>query len=147
MRKGISNGSRFIKTHTGHRLTPKEEKYIQLYTSGNNPADAYIGAGYKYKDKVDASIRAHSMMRRKPYMQEEIQFRANEARSAACADMTEILEYFTRVMRGEEKDQFDFDAPLTERTRAAIELAKRLDFTHNNAKPNEGITIHLDWGE
>ena len=37
------------------------------------------------------------------------------------------MEYLTSVMRGEAKDQFDLDASLSERTRAASELAKRLD--------------------
>ena len=35
------------------------------------------------------------------------------------------MRYFTSVMRGEVKDQFGLDAPLAERTKAAVELAKR----------------------
>ena len=35
------------------------------------------------------------------------------------------MQYLTSVMRGEVKDQFDLDAPLSERTRCAQELLKR----------------------
>ena len=41
------------------------------------------------------------------------------------ASAAEVMQYFTAVMRGEVKDQFGLDAPLAERTKAAVELAKR----------------------
>jgi len=62
----------------------------------------------------------------KKAIRQEIAWRANEAQSHRIADGHEVMEYFTRVMRGEVKDQFGLDAPLSERTKAAQELAKRL---------------------
>ena len=58
------------------------------------------------------------------------------------------MEYFTRVMNGEEKDQFGLDAPLSERTRAAQELAKRTIDLDNRmqGKADNVIQIKLDWG-
>ena len=35
------------------------------------------------------------------------------------------MRFLTSVMRGEVKDQFDLDAPLSERTNAAKEILKR----------------------
>ena len=37
----------------------------------------------------------------------------------------EVLQYLTKVMRGEEKDQFGLDASLQDRTKAAELLGKR----------------------
>ena len=57
------------------------------------------------------------------------------------------MQYFTAVMRGEIKDQFGLDAPLSERTAAAKELAKRTVDVENKLKAqNEAtVTIHLVW--
>lgn len=57
------------------------------------------------------------------------------------------MEYFTRVMRNEEKDQFGLDLPISERTKAAQELAKRvIDIPDRlNDKPEAEIKITLDW--
>ena len=59
------------------------------------------------------------------------------------------MEYFTSVMRGEVKDQFGLDAPLTERTNAAKELAKRtvdVDLRKQGMADNQ-ITVTLNWGD
>lgn len=70
-----------------------------------------------------------------------------EARTESVAAATEVMEYFTRVMRGEEKDQFGLDAPLSERTRAAQELAKRTIDIENRMTgvSDQKIEIKLDW--
>ena len=44
------------------------------------------------------------------------------------------MQFYTKVMRGEEKDQFGLDASLTDRIRAGQELLKRL--TIADEKPN-----------
>lgn len=51
-------------------------------------------------------------------------------------------------MRGEVKDQFGLEAPLSERTKAAVELAKRTVDLDNklNGKADAVVEIKLDWG-
>ena len=44
-------------------------------------------------------------------------------------------------MRGEKKDQFDLDASLSERTKAASELAKRLDVRAKNLNIECAVNI------
>ena len=44
------------------------------------------------------------------------------------------MEYLTKVMRGELKDQFGLEASLSERTKAAQELAKRTIDIENKLK-------------
>ena len=54
-----------------------------------------------------------------------IEERVNELKNSKIADANEVLEYFTRVMRGEEKDTLGFDASLKDRNKAGELLAKR----------------------
>ena len=43
----------------------------------------------------------------------------------SIAQPTEVMEFFTRVMRGQVKDQFDLDPTLSDRLDAAKQLQKR----------------------
>ena len=66
---------------------------------------------------------------------------------ASIATAQEVMEYFTKVMHGEIKDQFGLDAPLSERTRAAQELAKRtVDIDNRNkGQADAKVEISLNW--
>ena len=61
--------------------------------------------------------------------------------SDKIADIEEVMQYLTSVMRGEKKDQFDMDASLSDRTRAAGELAKRLDVRAKNIHVECAVNI------
>ena len=61
----------------------------------------------------------------KPDIKEYIELRLAQMEEKRVATASEVLEYLTRVMRGEEKDQFDMDASLQDRTKAAELLGKR----------------------
>lgn len=111
-----------ITTYTGHPLTLREEKFITLYLEGEPLISAVEKAGYKNK----APKTYANELLNKPYIDEEINYRINLMREKTIANATEILSYFSDVMRGNIKDQFQLDAPLAERTRAAQELAKRI---------------------
>ena len=54
-------------------------------------------------------------------------------------------------MRGEVKDAFGLDASLAERTKCAVELAKRMSILEDRANMQEESTpkiqITLDWGQ
>lgn len=71
----------------------------------------------------------------------------DEIKKESVATADEVMQYLTAVMRGEVKDQFGLDAPLTERTRAAQELAKRtVDIQNREAgKADSLVSIKLDW--
>lgn len=70
-----------------------------------------------------------------------------ELKPETVATADEVMTYFTAVMRGEVKDQFGLEAPLSERTRAAQELAKRTIDIQNrqNGTADQTIEIKLDW--
>ena len=61
----------------------------------------------------------------KPDIKEYIDLRLAELEEKRVASAEEVLQYLTKVMRGEEKDQFDMDASLQDRTKAAELLGKR----------------------
>ena len=70
----------------------------------------------------------------------------DQLKKETIADADEIMQYFTKVMRGQEKDQFGLDAPLSERTNAAKELAKRLiDATQDVDVAVPEIKVTLNW--
>lgn len=102
-------------THSGDPLSVKESKFIDVFLATGNLNHALKEAGLTMRSVVG-----------KDYIQEEIKYRLDELKKETIADADEIMQYFTRVMRGEEKDQFGLDAPLSERTSAAKELARRV---------------------
>ena len=84
---------------------------------------------------------------KKERVQLEIKRIMDELKNETMATAEEVMTYFTAVMRGEVKDQFGLDAPLSERTKAAQELAKRtIDIENRNAgEPDQLVAIKLDW--
>ena len=70
-----------------------------------------------------------------------------ELKKESVATADEVMQFFTAVMRGEVKDQFGLDATLSDRTRAAQEIAKRTIDIENrqNGTPDQKIEISLDW--
>lgn len=122
-------------THDGYPLSVREAKFISLFVGHGNVARALKESNMTYKDIAG-----------KDYIVDEIKYRLDELRKETIADADEILQYFTKVMRGEEKDQFGLDAPLAERTRAAQELAKRIIDSVNDADVAvPEIKVTLNW--
>lgn len=102
-------------------MSEKQKAFCDHYITTLNATEAAKMAGYSAK-----SARAMgSENLTKPYIKEYIELRLAELEESRVADATEVLQYLTRVMRGEEKDQFDMDATLQDRTRAAELLGKR----------------------
>ena len=119
------------QTHDGHRLTEREDKFIGYYIITGNPVEAADRAGYfkteKNKQLRESKLRVYAKkILGKAPVRKEIEWRIRMMDARRVADGQEVMEYFTKVMRGEVKDQFGLDAPLSERTKAAQELAKRL---------------------
>ncbi len=102
-------------------MSEKQKAFCDHYITSTNATEAAIKAGYSKK-----SARAMGCENlTKPYIKEYIELRLKELEDARVADATEVLQYLTRVMRGEEKDQFDMEASLQDRTKAAELLGKR----------------------
>ena len=69
----------------------------------------------------------------------------------AIMDGQEVMEWFTRIARGEVKDQFGLDASLNDRLKAFQEIAKRtIDIDKKIEMNKQGIAdntvnIKIDW--
>ena len=146
MAEDISNNEPLL-THSGHKLTLKEERFIEEYVISSNGKQAVERAGYSGKPSTFSQI-AYKLLS-KDYIKEEIDYRLSSIKNDKIADAQEVMEYFTGVMRGEINDQFGLEAPLSERTRCAQELAKRLIDLQQRTGGNEPpkLTITVDWGE
>lgn len=132
-------------TEDGHPLTPNEARFIDEYIKTSNKRQAYLIA-YPNSNPSSAAQLAQRVFN-KDYISTEIKFRLEKLKSESIADADEIMQYFTSVMRGQIKDQFGLEAPLSERTKAAQELAKRKIDIPQKIAGNEApeVRIVLDW--
>lgn len=130
-------------------LTPLQEAIAQAYVVGKPITQVFDDAGLKYSPKYrGASKRVNaSASLRKPNVQRRIRELMDEMRKSSIMTGEEVMEYFTEVARGEIKDQFGLDAPLSERTAAAKEIAKRtidIDLKKQGMDDHQ-ININLNW--
>lgn len=101
------------------KLTEKQKRFIDYYIETANATESAKKAGYS--SKTAKNIGAENLTKLNFFIQEKLKGKE----SKRIASQEEVLQYLTKVMRGEEKDQFGLDAPLQERTRCAELLGKR----------------------
>ena len=118
-------------------LNPRQILFVQEYMKTNNINQSAIKAGYSPKTARSQGSRLLCNVNIRNYI-EAIRERLDDAK---IADIQEVMEYLTSVMRGEKKDQFDLEAALSERTKAASELAKRLDVRARNLNIECAVNI------
>lgn len=125
-------------------LTQKELMFANKYIETSNGYHSAVFAGYAENSAMVTASRTLRKANVAKYILEQRE-KLNKARIASAQ---EVMEYFTRVMKGEEKDQFGLDASLAERTKAAQELAKRTVDLENRLKgqPDAVLQIQVDWG-
>lgn len=115
-------------------LTPKQKAFADEYIrNGGNATKAAITAGYSKKTAKD--IGAENLS--KPNISAYIAARQAEIDSGRICTLKEIQEFRSRIVRGEEKDQFGFEAPLSERRGAATELEKALRIREEQERMQE----------
>jgi len=118
-------------------LTKRQIDFVQEYMKTNNVRQSAIKAGYSARTASVQGSRLLTNVKVSAY----IQAITERLESDKIADIQEVMEYLTSVMRGEKKDQFDLDPALSERTKAAGELAKRLDVRAKNLNIECAVNI------
>lgn len=103
------------------KMTEKQKAFCDYYIETGNATEAAIKAGYS--KKTAKVIGSENLT--KPYLKQYIDERLAKIEDERIAKGEEVLQYLTKVMRGEEKDQFGLDASLQDRTKAAELLGKR----------------------
>lgn len=103
------------------KLTPKQKAFADEYLICGNATEAARKAGYK-QPHVQGSQTLEKLS-----VSSYIAERQKQIESSRIADVKEVMEFYSAVMRGEVKDQFDMDASLTDRLSAGRELMKRYE--------------------
>lgn len=106
-------------------LTPKQKAFAELYVALGNATEAARQAGYKGNNITLASVAAENL--RKPHISQYIAELSTPKEEKRIATAEEVMEFFSNVMQGKEKDQFGLDASLTDRLKAGDSLMKRYD--------------------
>ena len=73
-----------------------------------------------------------------------IKVKLEEKEKQRLASQDEVLQYLTKVMRGEEKDQFGLDASLQDRTKCAELLGKRYGTFKEKVEHSGSIPVVID---
>lgn len=144
-----------VLTEDGERLSASELQFIRYLVEEGQPRLAYeklvdweIENKLRTHKPTDRSMYGQAMkFLQRPAIQKEYWLQMEHVRENDVANATEVMKYFTQVMRGEIKDQFGLDASLADRTQAAKELAKRtVDMENRMAgKPDAVVSINLNW--
>lgn len=103
-------------------LTPKQKAFADEYIKYGNATEAAKNAGYSEKTAYSIGQRLLKNVEVFGYIAE----RQKEIDSGRICSLKEIQEFRSRVVRGEEKDQFGIDIAATDRLKAANDLEKAL---------------------
>ena len=107
-------------------LNQRQKKFCELYISCGNATEAAKAAGYS--EKTAYSIGAENL--KKPEIQKYIKEWSNPEKNTRIATASEVLEFFTLVMRGRDYDPKN-------RLRAAENLAKRFGLDKENKEQTD----------
>jgi phage terminase small subunit len=120
------------------KMTEKQKAFCDYYIETGNATEAAIKAGYS--KKTAKVIGSENLT--KPYLKQYIDERLAKIEDERIAKGEEVLQYLTRVMRGEEKDQFGLDASLQDRTKCAELLGKRYRLFVDKVESENNTTIN-----
>lgn len=113
------------------KISIKQEKFIDAYIELGNATEAAKRAGYKCKSYTAyASVGAENLKKLAPFIDKRLQ----ELKQKRTANLAEVLEFLTAVLRGEitetvfnpiSGEREDIRANVRSRVDAAKELLKR----------------------
>lgn len=117
-------------------LNDRQKKFCEYYVSCGNAAEAARKAGYSERT---ARHQGYDLLT-KPHIAQYIGELSAGPREKRIAEAIETLRFYTRVMRGEEKDAMGLEASLDDRLKAAAALLR----VHEVAKRGESAEDRLD---
>lgn len=120
-----------------NKLTEKQKRFIDYYIETANATESAKRAGYS--EKTAKNIGAENLTKLNFFIQKKLE----EKESQRIASQDEVLQYLTKVMRGELKDQFGLDASLQDRTKCAELLGKRYGTFVEKKEISGGYAVEL----
>ncbi|MFT9269688.1 MAG: terminase small subunit [Liquorilactobacillus nagelii] len=133
------------------RLTVKQKKFADEYIISGNATSAAVKAGYS---KNYAHTNANKLLQNttvKSYLTNKLK----ELDSAKVADMKEVMEYLTSVLRGEQTESVatakgiyeDVEVSAKDRIKAAELIGKRYGAWTDKKEINGNLTIDIGIGD
>lgn len=119
------------------KLTEKQKRFIDYYIETGNASKACEMAGYEGNNLN--RVASQNLSKLDKFIKEKLA----QKEASRIASQDEVLEYLTRVMRGEEKDQFDLDASLQDRTKCAELLGKRYSLFTDKLKADTNVNTSI----
>ena len=133
------------------KLTQKQRRFIDEYIISGNATQAAIKAGYskKYVNTNAAKLLQNTTIKA------EIARRNAEIQSEKTADMTEVMEYLTSVMRGEQTESVatakgvfsGVEVSAKDRIKAAELIGKRNGAWTDKKELSGDISIDIGVGD
>lgn len=108
----------------------RQKAFADEWLKCGNATEAAIKAGYSKKYAGTNADKLLKNTKIATYITE----RQKQIEDSRIADVSEVLQFFSSVMRGEVKDQFEMDAALSDRLSAGRELMKRYDKSDDGKK-------------
>lgn len=135
------------------KLTQKQRRFIDEYIISGNATQAYLKAGYKVSESV--ARRNASRLLTNADIKAAIEKRNAEIQSEKTADMTEVMEYLTSVMRGEQTESVatskgvysNVEVSAKDRIKAAELIGKRNGAWTDKKEINGDLSIEIGMGD
>lgn len=108
----------------------RQKAFVDEWLKSGNATEAAIKAGYSKKYAGTNAGKLLKNTKIAAYIAE----RQKQIEDSRIADVSEVLQFFSSVMRGEVEDQFGMDAALSDRLSAGRELMKRYDKSDDGKK-------------
>lgn len=121
-----------------NNLTEKQKRFIDYYIETGNATEAAIRAGYS--KKTAKQIGSENLAKLDYFIKSKLEAKDKER----IASQDEVLEFLTRVIRGEELDQFGLDASLRDRLESAKLLGQRYGTFTQKVEHSGTIPVVID---
>lgn len=121
------------------KMSIKEERFCEIYAASGNATQAYKDAGYTVKNDNVAGVMSHTMLK-KNKIQRRLREIAAEKRSERIADVEEMQERLTGIIRSKETRDAD-------RTRAIELMLKVQGALLPKANNDSDISITVNVGD
>ena len=93
---------------TGLALTVRQEKFCLEYAKSGNARQAYKAAGYSCKKDSTADVNACNLLKN-PKIKERLAELAEEVKTASIADIVEMQQILTAIIRQEAVEEIVVD--------------------------------------
>lgn len=134
------------------KLTAKQRRFVQEYLIDLNATQAAIRAGYSKNSARQVGTENLS----KPSIKQAIEERLKQIDEEKTADAKEIREFWTKVMRGEEKDtvlrydneghqvETEINVSMKDRIRASELMGKSFAMFTDKVDSNVDMDLHIE---